>query len=269
MCNNQIILSPEELLEKESITKEHTKKVGNITVITSGRGLKYSERMVASDSLFPCFHIYPFIKNKENEALKLKSLSDIINNPTSTERDILKFFSNSRNLNLLSVLFANYRFGHHDQYIFREFPLPNANQIADFLLIGKNSDGYHEIFVEFEAINSSKLSKVFTKDRREGVILRKGREQTQDWENSLTKLYVAHSAKLREYVNPSKVLPTELQENSPFRRNYLIVAGRRKDFQNNYETRLQIEAHNNVKIIHYDNIIESIQKTLLEKNIWY
>lgn len=46
-------------------------------------------------------------------------------------------------------IFLNYNFGHHDAYLFPEQKLGNEYTV-DYMLVGKSSDGYSVVLVEFE-----------------------------------------------------------------------------------------------------------------------
>ena len=46
-------------------------------------------------------------------------------------------------------IFLDYNFGHHDAYLFPEQKLGNE-YAADYMLLGKSSDGYSIILAEFE-----------------------------------------------------------------------------------------------------------------------
>lgn len=264
---NQIILSNEEKQKMEEIEQDNQIILGDLRLEKSSD--KYTPRMLASKSLFPNHHIYPFVVDKEKLQSQVEELKNLISKTTTKEQDILSFFREPDNLKLLSCLFNGFDFGHHEQYIFREFPLPNGDYRADFLLVGKGSSGYHEIFVEFESPYSNRSSKVFTEKFREGHILRKGRDQLQDWETSLEKFFSAHQANLMKYMNPDKDVPKDFLENNPRRRQYILVAGKRSDFEVNYNTRIQIEKTNNIKIMHYDRLVDEIQHIITGKSTWY
>lgn len=257
-------------MENILLTDEETKMVDEIKKIMSNTGFrkpldsgKYPDKVWAHLTLFPIAFVTPNIKDKELEKSKLDKLKNIVNLPESKERDILTFFKDKSNLRMLNVIFNKFNTGNHEQYIFREFPLPNRKEVADFLLIGKSSDGYHEIFVEFEAVNGNSNNKVFTNKREEGIILRRGRQQVEQWEKSITELHQAHAENLKNYLNKDYSLPNELQINSPNRRHYVVVAGRRDDYKENYNQRLNLEKKNHIKILHYDNILEDIERNIL------
>ncbi|MED1746659.1 Shedu anti-phage system protein SduA domain-containing protein [Brevibacillus borstelensis] len=128
-------------------------------------------------------------------------------------------------------------------------------------MIGKNSDGYSFIFVEFE--NPEK--QVTLIDGELGNAFRKGIKQIKDWKNWLYGNYLTFSSTLKRYKHPNRQLPDEFYTLDPTRFNYVVVAGRREDF-NDTTRRIRREhlEEQKIRLLHYDNLCDST-KVLIEK----
>ena len=111
------------------------------------------------------FHKYPkaarhYISLFPNQYLDIVELKDeprlnqllvefraLLDAAGASERKILNFINRkSAHFIVGAILKNNYRFGHHDAFLFPEFPLGTSYK-ADYLLIGKNSDGWSFVFV--------------------------------------------------------------------------------------------------------------------------
>ena len=79
-----------------------------------------------------------------------EGLLRILDDPQAGEREILNFVRDNEYYFLVGSLFLWFDFGHHEAFLFREFPL-GTEHVADYLLVGKNSGGYEFVFVEFES----------------------------------------------------------------------------------------------------------------------
>lgn len=182
-----------------------------------------------------------------------------MNYKTTTERSILNFIRDRKAHFIVgSILKNNYSFGHHALYIFPEFQMP-PNYKADYLLIGKNSDGYHFIFVELEKLYGD----VTLKDGSFGTIIRKGISQIDDWEIWLEKNFSHLSVVFEGHKNKRELIPNEFREFDKTRVHYVVIAGRRNDYKDKtYRLRRSNLEQRNLFIIHYDNLINYSNETI-------
>jgi len=189
----------------------------------------------------------------------LKGFKDLLQDDNIDERTVLNFINNNEYYFILNSIFFNYNFGHHDAYLFKEFELP-PNYIVDYLLVGKNSSGYEFIFIEFE--HPSK--EITLADGSLGNSFRKGIKQIEDWDEWIDANFQNLRAMFKKYQNPNKNLPAEFYELDKTRIHYLVIAGKRKHF-NEKTYRLKRKGINNIKILHYDNIIDTTELIVAEK----
>ena len=68
------------------------------------------------------------------------------------ENDIQHYIKENKKWFIPASIFKDYDFGHHEAYISIEQPL-GAEYRADYMLLGRNSIGYHIVLVEFENVN--------------------------------------------------------------------------------------------------------------------
>jgi hypothetical protein len=159
--------------------------------------------------------------------------------------------------NLIASLFhAGYTFGHHDAYLFKEFEFPSTFK-ADYLLIGKNSHGYHFIFIELENPTGS----ITAKNGEFGQTIRKGIKQVQSWDKWIEGNFHTLNLVFEKYRNKKIELPNEFRVLNKTRINYVVIAGRRSDFsENTYDEKRKLLRSENIQVIHYDNLIDFFNK---------
>lgn len=214
---------------------------------------KYPKALRHYLSLFPNQYLDIFeLKEKEALKLRIKSFSDLLSKDTTGERDILKHINDNENFYIIGAVLKKYfNFGHHEAHVFREFPL-GTSYYADYLLLGKNSDGWHMVFVELEAPKGA----VTLKDGELGNVFRKGLVQVEDWKYWLEGNFSA----LREFFMRHKgesSLPEELLTYDSSRIKYVVVAGRRSDFcEKTYRIQRKKIIDSQVYMIHYDNLVD-------------
>ncbi|SHF01735.1 protein of unknown function [Psychroflexus salarius] len=183
--------------------------------------------------------------------IKLEKFIELIDKDVN-EREVLNFIrDNEAHFIIGSILCNHTLYGHHDRYIFQEFPLPPNHQ-ADFLIVGRNSMGFHFLFIELE--NPS--GKITLKDGAFGETIRKGIGQVNDWKHWLDKNFSTLINVFNKYKNPTENLPSEFYEYDSTRMEYVVIAGRRKDFNDKTYLLKRESAKNGIKIFHYDNIID-------------
>jgi hypothetical protein len=154
-----------------------------------------------------------------------------------------------------SILKENFHFGHHDAFLFPEFPLGTSHR-ADYLLVGRSSDGYQFVFVELEAptknitIAKGQLGKAF----------RNGQTQINDWTSWLDANFQALTEIFSKFKRAGMDLPDEFVRFDRTRVHFVIVAGRRGDFQEKtYHIRRSSVKAGGPWLLHYDNIVDSAQ----------
>ncbi len=213
------------------------------------------------NSLFPNnYIIQDFKRHNGKEHDLFEGFKTIIENNNSNESDILKYIKNSESYFILESLLGKYSTGHHDAYLFREFGLP-PDFFVDFLLVGKSSDGFEFIFIEFESPNEE----IVLKDGSLGRSFRKGIKQVEDWDEWIDASYSSLKNVFKKIKNKSRELPSEFYELDKTRIHYLVIAGRRKMF-NDKTYRLKRKSRNSIHIMHYDNLIDQTQ-FYLDSNI--
>lgn len=102
-------------------------------------------------------------------------------NKAKSESDVQKYIKDNQKWFIPGSLFRNYDFGHHEAYISPEQSL-EGNYRVDYMLLGRNSVGYHIVFVEFESVNVEYRN---TSDNSETQYVRKGLTQIVHIGNSI------------------------------------------------------------------------------------
>lgn len=205
------------------------------------------------ESLFPNNFLFP---ESLNDKPKLKEIGrefvSLLGGSIS-ERDILNFINENKYYNLIASLFhSGFTFGHHDSYLFKEFELPSTYK-ADYLLIGKNSHGYHFLFVELE--NPSGM--ITTNDGSFGETIRKGIKQVRDWDRWIEGNFHSLGLIFDKYKNEQIELPKEFRKLDKTRINYVVLAGRRKDFcEKTYNEKRRLFRNEGIQVLHYDNLVD-------------
>lgn len=204
-------------------------------------------------SLFPNHYLNRSTLESEyliNLGNQFKQLLDT--NPN--ERKILNFINQDYNFNIISSLFhTGFEFGHHKAFLFKEFELTSTFR-TDYLLIGKSSGGYHFIFVEIE----SPTGQITLKNGEFGSTFRKGIKQVEDWDTWIEGNFNTLKLIFNKFKSPIRNLPNEFITLDKSRINYVVIAGRRSDFKDKtYELKRKYLKRNNIKILHYDNLIDS------------
>lgn len=112
-------------------------------------------------------------------------------------------------------LFHEYNFGHHHAYLFPEQQL-GIEYVVDYMLLGKNSDGFSIVLVEFENANVSFLQK---NQNQESKSVRDGLTQIRDWKRWVdnNRRYFLSSIM---FLDKDVIIPVS-------RIHYLLVVSRR------------------------------------------
>lgn len=228
----------------ESITLKNTQ-----SIFSASKAVRHYRHLFPNHYLDPNDLESPYV---ETAASEFQSLLD---SPSVTERDVLRFFSERRHYFIVGSIMKSgpYRFGHHAAFLFPEFPL-GTNFAADFLIVGKGSDGYEFIFVELEC--PSKNSTL--KEGGLGESFRKGIEQVTRWKIWIQENFASVRPTLQKVRNPRQEFPPEFYVLDVSRLHFVVVAGRRQHFKP-YTYREMREKHQtgNTYILHYDHILDS------------
>lgn len=251
-----------ETEEIEALKKQYTTKLGEFEVMDSTYYRKQPKAGRHYDSLFPNNYLdIVDLKNEELLSSINNEFADLIDNPTTIERTVLSYLNDKEKCknHIIGSLFKYYSFGHHAAFMIPEFKL-GTTYCADYLLIGKSSDGYQFIFVELESV----YGRITRKGGQFGQVINKGIEQVEDWNRWLDRHYKNLHEVFSNITNEPN-LPSEFHTFDSSRMHYVVVAGRRNDFNElTYELKRRLEKNNNIKLLHYDNLVDSAYRIINE-----
>jgi len=204
-------------------------------------------------SLFPNNYLSPFLLSEVEKNKKIIDDFKRILESQCSERDLLNFIRDRQAYFMIGAILTNrFDFGHHDLYVFKEFPLP-PNFQSDFLICGKNSEGHHFVFVEMENPEGG----ITTKKGDYGTTIRKGIKQIDEWNSWLESNFANLRLVFEKYTKANEVLPNEFSKLDTSRIHYVVVAGRRTHFSaKTYENRRRDKLNKNLLVLHYDNIVD-------------
>ena len=242
---NYFVLTEEEIKERERLDAESC-----IPGFNFRRSCyhDYPKAVRHNMSLFP--NNFIDIVDLSNNCLLQKECDEfktMIENRGNTELSIKRFIQNNGYYHIPASLLKYYHFGHHSAYVFKEFKL-GTSYVADYLLIGDSSDGHQFVFVECE----NPYGNVTMQGGEFGEVIRKGINQVNDWRIFIEGNYSALTAEYKKAAN--KPLPDEFYTYNSARFNYMVIAGRRADFNDRTRnSRMHQRKANNTVIYHYDN----------------
>ncbi len=198
------------------------------------------------------------LKDKERLKEKINHFNNVLSTDSTNEREILNFLnSNCAFFIVGSILKKYFSFGHHEAHIFPEFQL-GASYRVDYLLVGKNSDGWSFVFVELESPKNSTIS-----DGELGQAFRKGLSQISDWDFWLDQNFHSLHDVFNKYKKNSESLPEEFYHLDKSRIHYVVIAGRRSDFtEKTYRIKRNHSKKDNIILLHYDNLLDSAELML-------
>ncbi|MSU02141.1 Shedu anti-phage system protein SduA domain-containing protein [Tissierella pigra] len=207
-------------------------------------------------SLFPNNFLYLGEYKDLDFGLESNKFHNIIYT-AENELDIQKYIKQNKKWFIPGSIFLDYNFGHHDAYLFPEQQLGNKYAV-DYMLLGKNSDGYSIVLVEFEKANTEYL---ITTANTESESVRKGLTQIQDW-----KRWIDSN---RDYFLRNIGLLQQGIDIPVYRIYYYLVVSRR-EFMN--QTALDVRSQSmyekiNTKIVTFDRLVDNIKK-LGERPAW-
>lgn len=120
-------------------------------------------------------------------------------------------------------------------------------------LWGKSSGGFEFIFIELE----SPYGNITLKDGQLGAEFRDGISQLEDWKRWLPANYSSFGEVMRKYKNSVLDLPEEFYVLDMSRFHYVVISGRRSDFQDKtYIIKRERKKADDIDIIHYDNLFD-------------
>ena len=248
-------LTDAERTEWQSLREaEVVDKTGSIEVRVS-KFHDYPKAARHFDSLFPNQYL-DIVELADTDRLNtlLNDFQKLIDSPQANEREILNYISSTHSHFIIgAILKNNYSFGHHDAFLFREFPLGTSHK-ADYLLVGQSSDGWSFVFVELESPNEN----VTLKNGDLGASFRKGLNQISDWDAWIDGHFPSLTEVFSKCKHPDTALPDEFVKLDKSRIHYVVVAGRRTDFlDKTYRTRRTKLRDNAELILHYDNVVDA------------
>lgn len=247
-------ITNEEKEKWEEVQREELKD-RIIGISTPNYSYKYPKAVRHFLSLFPNHYMdYSELKDSEARFRELAAEYEVaIGDTTATELDLKSFFKDNEAYFIIASIVKNYDFGHHDLYLFPEFLLGNTFK-ADYLIVGKNSAGYHFIFVEME----NPYNQITKMDGTLAGTFRKGTKQIDDWKHYLESNFSRLQETFNKYKNQTLTLPSEFLNYEPGRIHYVVVAGRREDFNDRtYREKRAYKDNQKIELLHYDNLYDS------------
>lgn len=224
--------------------------------------LQYPKAIRHSKSLFPNNYMdIVLLEEAEKLEKQCNEFEELLNDTTTTELNIKRFIQDNKYYHIPASIFNRFSFGHHEAVLFKEFQLGTSYK-ADYVLAGRASGGWQFIYVEFEKPYGS----ITLKDGGWGTTIRSGLNQIEDWKGYLEANYSSIKAEFEKHTN--KPLPKEFTSFDSSRIHYVVVAGRRNDFDCHEKNRLlqrRVEQQQDIKIIHYDNLLD-YARALIGKN---
>ena len=178
------------------------------------------------------------------------AFEEFVNDKSINELDVKRFIQNNKYYHIPASIISNYRFGHHETVLFKEFQLGTSFR-ADYVLLGRSSGGWQFVFVEFE----KPYGRVTLDNKAFGKVIRDGLEQINDWKSFIESSYSSLSQEFLKHTR--KNLPNEFYQYDSSRMHFVVVAGRRADFSDKtYRLSRKLLQDQNVTLLHYDNIID-------------
>ena len=250
-------LTKEKIEEKNKIDTAMNPSKGKFGKIKCFRS--YPQAIRYNQSLFPNNYMdINLLQNRQELEKQADGLVRLLDNHETTELNVKRYIQDNKYYCIPASIFVRYyTFGHHEAVLFKEFPLGTSYK-ADYLLAGRGSGGWQFIFVEFECVYGN----IFLKDGSFGSAIRKGKKQIEDWKKYLEANYTSIYTEFKRYTN--KNLPDEFVHYDSSRMHYVIITGRRADFDNDtrrWEQR-NLESKENIDLCHYDNLLDDFRSLI-------
>lgn len=182
----------------------------------------------------------------EDEADEFERVLDDAKN----EQEFQRYIKSNRKWFIPGSVFLEYNFGHHDSYLFPEQKL-GTDYVVDYMLLGKNSDGFSIVFVEFEEANADFILKT---SNSESEAVRKGLTQIKDWKRWMDanrEFFMRNTGMYKLGID----VPT-------YRMHYCLVVSRRElisDRAKELRSQLMFEMQN-VNIVSYDRLLDNMRR---------
>ncbi len=202
------------------------------------------------NSLFPNNYLYHLEPSTLDLAKESKEFRDVIY-AAQNENDIQSYIKDNKKWFIPASIYQEYNFGHHGAYLFPELLL-GSEYAVDYALLGKSSDGYSLVLVEFEKANTP-FCRSSSNTEQESV--RKGITQIRDWKRWLDDN--------REYFLKSSGFRDKSIDIPISRIFYCLVVSRRDLMNDSKSTELRSQLcyeMNNTKIISFDRLVDNIVK---------
>ena len=244
------VLTEDEIKEKKKIDSEG-RNVGGAKFGRKNFFHKYPKAVRHHMHLFPNNYMdILMLKEKDELERQCDEFENLLNNPDITELNIKRFIQDNRYYHIPASLLKHYSFAHHSAYLFKEFKI-GTNYIADYVLVGNASGGHQFVFVEFE----NPYKNITIADGNFGETIRKGVRQINDWKIDIESSFSNLTNEFKKQA--TEQLPDEFYTYDSTRMHYVVVAGRRDDF-NDKTRRLAraSEEDSKIKILHYDNLLD-------------
>ena len=252
------VLTQDELNEKVKLESESRDEN---SMFSTNLYYDYSKSVRHNMSLFPNNFMDNVDLQDNQDELKAQcdGFQKLLDGKIS-ELDIKRYIQNNEYYHIPASILKYYNFGHHAAYVFKEFCL-GTNFKADYLLVGDSSDGHQFVFVEFENPYENYSSKITVGNGDFGDTIRKGINQINDWKAFIDSNYSAVTAEFKKHTN--KQLPDEFYTYDTTRINYVVVAGRRSDYnEKTRRLRRVLERENRTILLHYDNLIDKARSAI-------
>lgn len=178
-----------------------------------------------------------------------QQLLEVLNQATK-ENDVQSYIKSSEKWFIPASLFKDYDFGHHEAFLLPEKSL-GAEYRVDYLLIGKNSGGYHFVFVEFEDVN---VPYKLLRSNEESSPVRKGLVQINDWKRWMDKN--------KEYFLSNLGLPFKVFNISSWSIHYCLVVSRREKMDDIAREMREQKAFDipGLRIVSYDRLVDNVRR---------
>lgn len=165
------------------------------------------------------------------------------------ENVIQRYIKNNEKWFIPASIFEDYDFGHHEAYLVSEQALGTEYRV-DYMLLWRNSIGYHIILVEFEDVNVDYKLKT---SNIESESVRKGLAQIKDWKRWIdsNRDYFMRSCGL---VDVSRNIPS-------WGIHYCLVVGRRSrmdDMANQMRRQSRYEMPG-LHIVTHDRLVDNVK----------
>jgi len=243
-------------------SQEIVSESGNLQI---KRLISYPKFFRHHTSLFPNNYLDIVDLDKTGELNdKLISFKALLNIENVKELDILRFINNKEDhaYFIIASLLRKYFNFRDSVHLFPEFQLGNTSR-ADYLIIGQNSGGYEFVFVELEAPKG----RITHKNGDLGAVFDKGVKQVESWRSWLERNFSLLQETFNRSKLPANALPDEFIKTDQPRIHFVVIAGRRDDFdERTYEIRRREKKDKNFWLLHYDNLIDAATDVITNKS---